>query len=234
MRSAAGSCTKIARGLYRLRVSQGRDPVTRKRIGADRRFRGTEREATLELARMLAGVGKAGPMIKSPVATLLTTEYFPSMRSRLKKHSAESAISRITRHAIPTFGGLRLDQITPRTIDRWTEDLERAKVGGVTRFHVYQEFRAALRQFVRWGYVDADPTVGTHVPPLPASTQTVLDIDGANAYLDAFMDHRDAELECAVALAIGGGLRKCETCGLDWEQVDFDEALAFPSRGRHQ
>jgi len=233
MRSAAGSCRELIKGkLYRLRVSYARDGG--KRQEDDRRFRGTEREARVELGRMLSAAGKPAPVSRVTVGALLESDYYPSIRSRLKKHSAETAISRVERHAVPRFGHLMPDKLTPRMIDKWTEDMEREKVGASTRAHVYQEFRAALRQLKRWGFLPTDPTEGTHVPPMPRSTQVVLDIPGIRLYLKRFREHGDPELECIVAIMLGTGMRKCEAFGLDWSEVDWDASIAKLVRGRHQ
>lgn len=239
MRSPVGSCTAIIPGkLYRLRVSYGWDPSAKKRLELDVRFRGTERQARTELAKMISSVGRKAPVAQSKmlVSAFLDDEYLPHVRAHLKPHTVAPYESRVRCHIKPRIGHMRLDALTPRILDKMVEAMTEDGASEATIHHVYFTVRSALRKAVVWGWLEKDPTLGTYVPPMPDSEQPVLDLAGARSYLVAFAGQSDAELEIAVTLGLAGGMRRCEMCGTDWQQVDFDENVIDLTHGlgRHQ
>ncbi len=80
-----------------------------------------------------------------------------------------------------------------------------------TVVHVHRVLSEALRQAVRWGLLATNPADGSS-PPRPQRPQTtVVDVAMANRILRA---SEGTQLELAVGLALGTGMRRGEILGL--------------------
>ena len=214
-RSSLGSVKPAGAGMWRVRVSKGCDPVTGKRVYAERRVRGSRREAEATLARMLVENGEAGAASSMTLADYMHDLYMPWCESRLRPDTCAHYRHDIDGHIVPGIGGVRLSDLDGLTVERWLAGIE--KPGA--RKSAYKTLRQGLRQARLWKIVRDVATDAVPEPKVPHYEPRVLTAEEATAVLDAFAG---SEIEVAVLLALGCGLRRSEICGLDWEDVDLE------------
>lgn len=232
-RRQAGSKVEISPGVWKLTVSAGFDPVTGKRRRPSKHFRGTEREAELELARLLAQVGRHS----SASMTLwdyIETMYLPSIAPpELRKRTVDEYRKKLEKYVKTSpLASTRMDKLTRYAMVSWMRGVKAQVPNKQTQLHIYSALSAALGKAVLWGVVDENLLRKAVEPPVPDEyLPVVLSEDQANAYLDAFVGH---PLEPVVVLGIGCGLRPSETYALEWSDIDLARAVLTVNKGRHQ
>lgn len=209
-----GSIQEIEKGrLYRVQVECGFDPATGKRVRMVKRVHGTRKDAERVRAAMLVQSG-------SPVRQRMTldqfweTLYIPDCEGRLFKSTIQGYENHYKVLVKPFLGGLWLDRITPPVVASWLAVID----GQSRKFEGFKLLRQILNKAVRWDLLESNPCSRTEVPKRPSAYEPeTLPAEFVPAYLDAF---RGTDVEAAVLIALGGGLRRSEIAALDWE--DFD------------
>lgn len=149
------------------------------------------------------------------VGTFYADVWMPHQEARLRACTIDGYRRKWSRHIAPEFGSAELSEVGVEAIERWLASIPtRGAADGA-----YAVLRAMLRKAVRWGYLDADPTVRVERPPRRiALKDPVLDASGVNRLLRGFWGHElEAWLICSVCL----GLRREEGCGLEWRDIDL-------------
>ena len=214
-RSSLGSVKMDSKGVWRVRVDLGRDPLTGKRRSREKRVRGSRREAEAELARMLVEAGQA-PARASGVlrGDYIDGVYMPSARERLRPDTVAGYESDAELYIKPVLGRVALDDLDAAMVEAMLRGVEAPGA----RLSAYKTLRQVLRharahRAITWVATDA-----VEMPKVPHYEPAVLDAKQAARVLEAF---RDDPIEAAVLVALGCGLRRSEICGLDWEDVDL-------------
>jgi integrase len=121
----------------------------------------------------------------------------------------------------PVLGDVRLDKSEPEILDlayrRWLE--EGLSASTVHKYHCI--LSTALRQAVKWGWIDQAPTVRA-TPPSPAKKDMVVPTPEQLSKLVKVAENEDPVLATAVALAALTGARRGELVALRWSDADLD------------
>lgn len=227
-RRQVGSVRQLDKGVYRVEVTAGRDPVTGARLRFSRTIRGTRHEAETELARLLLDAGSR-PSARMTVRQYITDVWLPSLRvRRLTKLGYES---KLDHHVLPQLGSVRLCDLKAYQLDRWMRELADSGISKRTQLHAYRVLCSALNRAVLWGMIATNPLKAIAPPVVPRKVPDVLSLEEANDYLDAFAGH---PLEAVVTITIAAGLRRSELAGLMWSDLDRKTGAVNIARGRHQ
>jgi integrase len=130
----------------------------------------------------------------------------------------------------PEFGDVRLDRITPAAIEsamvRWLSgarlDGRTGQLSRRTVRHVLETFRTILNVGVRKGYLEVSPFRRVELPKVGSAKVVGLELSDVKALLASL---QGTELQEAVVVAVGTGLRRGELLGLFWSDVDVDARL---------
>jgi len=128
----------------------------------------------------------------------------------------------VRRHITPQLGDVRLDKLRAEHIERWLEGLTRAGVGLRTRQSALIRLRTALTVAVQRRHLAVNPA--EHVEPPQGSRRTrrpAPSLEDARTLLAIFKE--EPLLRAFAVLWLGLGLRRGETLGLRWDDVDFDK-----------
>lgn len=232
-RRSAGSKRQLEPDLWMLQVSAGHDIVTGKRRRVSKRFQGTEREAELELARMLADTGRHGSTAMT-FWEFLETVYLPAIAPPgVRQRTYDGYVSYLERYVRPMpIASVRLDRLDRYAFVAWMRQVQQRVANKQTQRHIYAAVSAALGRAVKWGYLEENMLRKAVDAPRPDEYHpAILTLEEANDYLDAFAG---SELEPVVVLGIAGGFRPSEILGLDWSDIDFELGAAKTWRGMHQ
>jgi integrase len=217
---------------WRLQISLGRDANGRRRR-ITRIVPGTRRDAEVALARLIVETGNSSNPDESDAARLPFARYLLEQwlgaGTRRRETTQHTLVSVIRTHVTGTqLGDMRLDKITPLVIERWLAGRRAAGVGESRLDKAFSVVRAGLKQAVRWRLIFSDPSAAVEGRPTPAKYRAMkLQVADLQPFLAAF---EGSDVEAAVVLALGAGLRRGEAAGLRWQDVDLDGRLVRVER----
>jgi integrase len=135
----------------------------------------------------------------------------------------------VRRHITPRLGDIRLDRLRTEDIERWRDGLERAGVGLRTRQSALLRLRTALTVAVQRRHIGANPAEHVEPPRGPRrAKRPPPDLADARQLLATFKDN--PLLRAFTLLWLGVGLRRGETLGLRWDDIDFDNGYVLVQR----
>jgi integrase len=228
-----GTIRAVGKNLWRVEVSAGRDPETGKRVRPTATVHGTKAEANRELARLALENGK-GRSLKSAMnlASYIEDVYLPYKAKKRRTRTVEAYASHLRLHVIPYLGHVPLSDLDAQTIDHWLARLqvEKSHLSARTLAHAYTVLHTALKQAVRWDYLNLDPMSATERPQVAERDFLVWDAGQIAQALEAFQGD---SLEVLIVLALGCGMRRSECFGLTWENVDLEAGEVRVVQGLH-
>lgn len=213
-----GHKREIRPGVWRLRVSRGKDPLTGKYVYFSKTITGGPRIADQELAKLVVSA-------RETVATSVTLERllteFLQLRERqgIGIRTLASYKMLAKNHILPRLGACRLEKLTARDLDREYDKMVVQGVGVSTIEHVHRLVRAALSQAVKWDW--ADKNVAKMASP-PTVSRTVVSSptpEELGQILTA-TSQRNPQIMAFFALCALTGVRRGEALAL--KLSDFD------------
>ncbi|MFD8532118.1 tyrosine-type recombinase/integrase [Streptosporangium canum] len=135
-----------------------------------------------------------------------------------KAGTASQYRSHLTNHAIPFFGGKRMNSVLPSDMQTWVAWLKgKQKLAPSTIETVYTIVASLFRTAVRDKVLAESPCVGIELPKKDDKKAVPLTPKQVHAVAEAIVSHYRA----MVILAAGTGLRQGECFGLTVDRVDF-------------
>lgn len=127
-------------------------------------------------------------------------------------------------HVLPRWGGVDLDSVTVADIESWLDSF--AKAGAARK--AWAVFRSILRLAYRRGVTDNDVTRREiRLPHLRHYEPQVLTAPEVRRLLKGFYGH---PLEAWLLVSVCAGLRRCESVGLEWADLDLKRGTVTVKR----
>ncbi|MBQ9041479.1 MAG: tyrosine-type recombinase/integrase family protein [Eggerthellaceae bacterium] len=221
MRSAKGSITKLGYNHYRIRVEGFADPETGKRRQLSKTIRGTRKQAEDEKLKLLIEAGDEVVDSDMPFGQYVSSMYLPDKEAlvasggKFKRKTLTNYKSRLRNHILPTFENVPLKNITILMIRKWLATIP-SKATAKACFAVLS---SVLSHAVENLKLRDNPCLKMKPPEVDEYEPEILDLEDIEVYLYFF---RETTVEAAVLLAVGGGFRRGEICGLDVADIDFE------------
>jgi len=200
-------------------------------------FKGTKREAEIELAKLVAAA--AAGTLAEPSKTTVGAYLLAWMDGPhgLAGKTAERYRQLIEAQIIPHLGAIVLQKLKPAHIADWHDKLIRG--GGKdgrplslrTVGHAHRVLHRALARAAAIELVSRNVASVVKPPKVDETEIESLKADEINAVLTALKDHR---LEPIVVLALSTGARRGEMLALNWENVDLDAGTIKIERSLEQ
>ncbi len=194
------------------------DPVTGER--AFRRVSAPTKKLAEEKLRAAIVAAESGKALTNEKMML---REFVEQWLAAKEHTVRPATFRrysdvMRKHVLPMLGSVRLAKLGASHLQRlYTERLE-SGLSPTTVNHIHVTLHGALKQAVRWGIIDRNPTELID-PPRRAQPETqTWSLEDARAILAA---GDKTNLAALWRLALSTGMRRGEILGLKWEDIDF-------------
>ena len=212
-----GSIRERSDGRWEVRVDLGRGADGKRRRKSA--FAPTQAAAVASLKR-LAGRQIDGHLLSTSTPTVASyLEDWVATNADSWRPSTRRGYRRaIDGFLVPTFGALRLEQLTPALIQRWLTQHKTAH-GARRRISLaHATLRSAIADAQRLQLVSINAATLVKVPRVTSRTIAPLDVDQARVFLGVSAKHR---LGALFSVALACGLRLGEATGLRWEDVDM-------------
>lgn len=217
-------------------IEDDRDPITEKRrriyLGGYR----TRREAEAALAEAITNRERGVDLDPTKLTvTNLLDRWLAAQKHRVAARTWEQYHSIVELRLKPTLGAIALTKLRAPHVEQalasWIDgerlDRHQGPLSSKTIHHCFTALRTALRQGLAWQLLHRDPLAGVKPPKVAQDEVATLDLAGCAALLAAA---RGTNLEAAITVALGSGLRRGELLGLTWADVDLDAGRLWVRR----
>jgi integrase len=202
-------------------------------------FKGTKRDAEIELAKLVAAAAQGDQVdpSKITVSEFLDRWERDWATGNVSPKTLERYIELMRLHVRPRIGTIRLQKLRLVDLNNLYATLlreGRGDAGGLaarTVGHVHRVFHGALARALDWGLVSLN--VASRVaPPRVLDTEVqILTADQVNAILRTA---RGKTIFPIATLALGSGMRRGELLALRWQDIDLDGGRVTVSRALEQ
>jgi len=225
-----GHIRKRGKNSWEISVYLGRDPQTGKKQYQWKSFKGTKKNADIELASMLSQVER-GTFIKP--TRIMVGDYLEQwlrdyVSTNVRPRTAEDYTSKIRGHIIPGLGRIPLIELQPPHLQAFYGEKQQTGrmdgKGGLsarTVLHFHRILSEALEHAVRMGIVGRNVAKLVDAPRPVRKEMLTLDVCEVHALLEASLG---SVYYPVFYLAINTGLRRSELLGLRWRDIDLDMA----------
>jgi integrase len=216
-------------GRWYVVVEMDRDPGTGARRRKWHSGFSSKRDAERGLTRILTSLDQGSYLspTRVTVASYLTQTWLPAIEPTVRPTTFNGYRAHINLYVVPQLGAEQLQRLTPDQLSHFYRDLHKqgGRDGGPlsanTVRRVHATLHRALRDGVRWGYLQRNPAqmaVKPRQPNVGTSGATTWTAAEVKTFLRAVNGKR---LQALWRVAVTTGLRRGELLGLRWVDVDL-------------
>jgi integrase len=251
-----GHIRQQGKGSWEIKFDLGRDPVSGKRITRYATFRGTKRQAQVELTRLLSrrDEGSHVDPTKMTLSEYLRHWLNNNIDRRVAARTAHRHRGIVEKNIIPKLGNIPVRKLTAVHIEAFEAELQRegwvkarakSKVkegetpppeekrglSAQTVKHVHRTLSQALKHAVRQGVLFKNPAADVQ-PPRPEDREIKILSKGEIGTV--LKVARGTPLYAPIMVAVTTGLRRGELLGLRWSDIDLDAELLTVNQALEQ
>lgn len=211
-------------GVWELRVRLGRDPLTGKHRQISRTYRGTERQASKELAKLMTNSPGGSYVGGNKTVKDLLGRWIDHLETRGRTPKTIDGYRSIARARLePALGAVKLRQLTAYQLDDLYFSLLDAGLSPVYVRHCHAALATALRQAVKWDWIDRSPADRASPPGAAPPEIGPPDADDISRLITS-VETVDPDMASMLFVAATTGCRRGELCGLRWSDLDMDNS----------
>ncbi len=219
-----GSLREKRKGVWELRVRTGRDPLTGVYSQTSRTFRGSKREAESALARFVTEMAAGAVASTKETLGVLLDRWIDHLEALGRAVKTIDGYRSLARARIgPALGHVELRKLTPSHLDSFYRALLGSGLSPTYVRHCHAALSTALRQAVKWGWIDRSPAERATPPGVPHNDVRPPTVEDVGKLITA-LEATDPEMAALVFVAATTGCRRGELCGLRWSDIDFATA----------
>lgn len=218
------------RTLWYVVVDIGRDHEGRRQQKWHGSF-STRREAEAARAKIVNDMNHGTHLLQNGVALsdYVRNDWLPTMKTQVKPSTWDSYQRNLNLHVLPRLGHLKLEKVTPRTLNALYSELldsgQRDGSGGLSAKTVRYVHTTIHKVFEDAGdaqLVGQNPAARARPPKLQAVARHEMRYWTAEQLSRFLVCARSHRLYPAFYLAAMTGMRRGEVLGLRWNDVDFE------------
>jgi integrase len=241
-----GTLEQRGKGVWRIRVYAGTDPVTGNPRQVSRTVRARTKTEALALMRDFLQEIKEGKVQLRTQATVghLFDAHLEHLRRVGRAPATIESYERvIDKRLRPAFGHIGLRDLTAKDLDDYYGDRKAAGSKPATIRQHHSIMSGALTQAVKWGWRDKNPAAGGPPPEKPKGKKRIPVVEEVRKLIDAAgevpeqtprtdVDLAVAVMVTAVILLAITGCRRGEMVGLQWADVNWADSTLSVVRQR--
>jgi integrase len=197
-------------------------------------FRGTKREAEIELARLItaAANGEQVDPSKLTVSEFLDRWERDWCAGNVSPKTAERYGELLRLHIRPTLGAMKLQKLRSVHLSELYGSLQRdVKLSARTIGHVHRALHRALGHATGWDVITQNVAARVSPPRVGHQEINILSAAQVKAILTTA---RDRAIYPIATLALATGMRRGELLALRWRDIDLDQAKITVARSLEQ
>lgn len=230
MRKATG-VREVAPGVFELRASLGRDPLSGKYTEITRRFSGTLRQAKVARAELVAEIKQGRHRGASATVDELVVEWLVELeRKRRSPRTIGEYERRYRRDIQAAIGSVPVRKVTTKMLTDLYGAHQRRGQSAASVVKIHATISSMMTQACRWGWRDTNPATWAETPPIERKVPVVPTPEEVRRLIDAASRSRRPEHADVIYLAATTGLRRGEVCALRASRVDWDSGVLEVSR----
>ena len=224
---------------WELKFDTGTDPVTGERRIRYVSFKGTRRDAELELARLVAqnAAGEGVDPSKTTVAEFVVRWDRDWASINVGAKTLERYRQILKLYVVPHIGAVRLQKLRAVHLNELYSKLLRAggfegrPLSARTVGHTHRLLHRVLGHAATWGVVTTNVVALVSPPPVPESEVAIM----TEEQIGATLRHLEGRtLRPIVSFLLGTGARRGEVLALRWKDVDLDKGIVRIERSLEQ
>jgi len=209
---------------YQITIEGERDPETGKRNRSYKTVRGTKKEASAEMRRLISEVEHGKSLKQSPMTVkewiakwmeLYITPY-------IEETTRVGYKSKLTCYIHPMLGDIKIKSLRAEHVQRMVNDMISKGLSPKNIRDTYNVVNASMKKAVVLKEILYNPCEGVELPKMKRYRAKVYDTKTIHEILDTA---KDSDIYLAVLILITVGLRRGELLALRWENIDFDKQL---------
>ncbi len=184
--------------------------------------------------------GKRLGTTKLRLEQYLRNEWLPQRETDLKRGTFNSYTRIVNTHLIPHLGRMRLEELTPRHVERFYSQLQKNGARGQrlapgsglsakTVNNIAGVLNRAMRDAVRWGLIATNPIADARKPIKHKTEMKAWQPDELGRFINATKSDRQSGTWHLLATT---GLRRGEILGLQWDDIDLEKKTLTVRRTR--
>ncbi len=180
----------------------------------------SEREAHNRVSVLFRPIneGKYRPEATMTFGQFLNECWEPAVVPHLEPPSVRYCGKQIQRHLLPTFGGVRVKDITKAEVQRFLGQKRKQGLSGSSVHGMRTALGKVLQTAVDWGYLDQNPARGICLGDrTPVQERAYLLPDQLSPLLNSLSE----PCRTLVVITVLTGLRIGELLALRWKHIDF-------------
>jgi integrase len=235
----AGHIRQRGENTWELKFDLGTDPLTGRRRIRYASFKGTKREAKIELARLIAqsAAGSGVDPSKETIAEFVQRWDRDWLSLNIGAKSLERYRQVLRLYVIPHLGAVRLQRLRAVHLTELYAKLLRGggqndrPLAPATVGYTHRVVHRMLGHATTWGIVGTNVASLVSPPPVSETEITIL----TEAQIGATLRHLEGRtLRPIVAFLLGTGARRGEALALRWKDVNLENATVHIERSVEQ
>jgi integrase len=212
---------------WELKYDAGTNPLTGQRRTRYASFKGTKRQAELELARLVAehAAGNSVDPTKATVGEFLLTWLTDWAKQNVSPLTLQSYEMLVRRYIAPRIGDIPIQKLKPQHLQSLYAGLGRdgradgQPLSARTISHVHKLLSRALGHARKWSTIAANPVEAVDAPTVLYSEVQILNEEQIARLLKAI---EGQELQGLILFLLGTGARRAEALALTWRDLDLE------------
>ena len=222
-RHRATGVRELSPGVFELRASAGRDPLTGKYREEFRYFTGTFRDAKVARAQLVVELKKGRNVGTNVTVDELVPEWLKELERKNRSPRTIAEHERRYRHDIQTaLGSVPVRKVTTKMLTDLYGAHQRRGLSPASVRTIHATISSMMTQACRWGWRDSNPAEWAEPGPLEDKIPVVPTPDEVRALVAEAERSKRPEHAEVMYFAATTGARLGEICAIRRSHVDFE------------
>ncbi len=206
---------------WSLSVDAGRDPITGKRNRVRRGFHGGRRAAEAALNELVSEVTSGRASGSSASVADLLNRWLENVEDDLSPRTIQGYRRIVSKRLVPALGSKKLQLLTTKDLDGLYRSLTAEGLAPASVRMVHAVISSALKQAVRWGWIQNSPADHASPPTVRRAKITLPEPGDVIRLIEAGHRSQSPLLGLFLHLAAVTGARRGELIALRWDRVSL-------------